>query len=170
MLLRDKVKPINIQKPFMFPPPCDEKFGANSFRQEKGFATLLAVLFIFAIGVSIAIFSLALATGSSRFALDIKRSKDAQSLADLCAESAIQKIKADPYFTGMENLSFSEGDCSYTITSEVVDAAIDWQVDSSGTAASATRKVRLVLSGTIPPEPNLPVPNLDSWREVASFD
>jgi hypothetical protein len=151
----------------MLPPPCAKKFGAN-FRPQGGFATLLAVLFIFAIGVSIAIFSLTLAIGSSRFALDLKRSKDAQALADLCAESAIQKIKGSPYFTGTESLSFSEGDCSYVITSEIADTAIDWQVDSSGTAASAVRKVRLRLSGTIPPEPDLPVPNLDSWREVAN--
>ena len=152
----------------MLPLPCATKLK-NNFQPQKGFATLLAVLFIFAIGVSIAVFSLTLAIGSSRFALDIQRSKDAQALADLCAESSIQKIKDDPYFTGTENLSFSDGDCSYAVTSETVDTAIEWQVDSSGTAASAARKVHLDLSGTIPPEPDLPAPTLDSWREVVDF-
>jgi len=153
----------------MLPPLCAEKISKKS-PSGRGFATLLAILAIFAIGVSVAIFSLSLGIGSSRFTIDIKHSKDALSLSDLCVESAIQKIKDSPYFTGTENLSFSEGDCSYTITSEIVDTAIDWQVDSLGSASSAVRKVRLQLSGTIPPAPDLPVPTLDSWREVASFD
>jgi hypothetical protein len=138
--------------------------------EKKGFATLLAILAIFAIGTTVAVFSLSLAIGSSRLALDLSKSKKSQALADQCAELAVQKIKNSPGFTGTENFSYEWGECEYTVTSEIVSGTINWQIDSSGLSGGAVRKVRLTLSATIPPEPDLPVPILDSWREVASFD
>ncbi len=145
----------------MLPQPCAEK---------KGFATLLAILAIFAIGTTVAVFALSLAIGSSRLALDLSKAKTAQALAYQCAELAVQKIKDSPDFTGTENFSYGWGTCEYIVTSEIVGGTIDWQIDSSGTSGDAARKVRLAFSATIPLPPNLPIPILDSWREAASFD
>lgn len=136
----------------------------------KGFATLLAIMAIFAIGTVAAVFSLSLAIGSSHFAVDLVQSKKAQALADQCAELAARKIKDSPDYTGTESFSHEWGECGYSVASETADGVITWQIDALGTNGGAQRKVRAEYSATIPPEPDPPVPLLDLWREVADFD
>ena len=152
----------------MPPPLCAKKILPN-FQPKKGFATLLAILVILAAGVSFALLSLSLATGLTRSTLDLEKYKEAQTLTDLCAELSIEKIRDDPNFTGEENFSFDGDECNYTISSNIEAGSIEWQVNAEGLASGAVRKIQLSLEGTVPPEPELPLPVLSSWREVASF-
>src|SRR3989344_8323101 len=86
--------------------------------QAHGYVTLISAIIISLISSTIAVSLLLLGLSSSRTSFALVQSKQAASLADACAEEALQQIRSSLTFTGTGSLSLGNGSCSYTVTSQ----------------------------------------------------
>lgn len=127
---------------------------------EQGFITLLSILIVGAVGVAIALSLLLLGIGSSRSSFAIEQSDQAKGLANACADEALQQIRDSTPFTGTGNLTFGQGTCTYTVTSQ---GGQNRTVTASGTVGTIVRKVKVIIS-TINPQITV-----TSWQEVNDF-
>lgn len=126
----------------------------------RGFAVLFSVIVLGAIGATI---SIALLTQAIQFERDTvlsAQSTKAQSLANACAEYALNALRADQNYAGNETVSIGDASC--------VILALDGSgntktIKTTSTVGTATRKVRITTSQTTP---NI---ILSQWREVADF-
>jgi len=139
---------------------------------QKGFLTLMGALIVAAVGLSISISLLMLGLATSRTSFVIEQSYQASSLADACAEEALQQIfdsmagedpEADPPvvktpYTGTGNLNMGQGTCTFTVSDNGT------KITASGTVGTdtITRKSQIIL-GSVSPITIL------SWQEVSDF-
>jgi len=127
---------------------------------KSGFVLLLSVLIVGAVGLSVASTFLLLGVDSSRTSLDFIRSKQARSLADACAEEALEKIWESTVYSGSGNLTFGAGTCAYT----VIDlGGSNRQINASGTVSNIVRRVKILINQVNP------TIGISSWQEVADF-
>lgn len=127
---------------------------------KPGFVLLISVLIVGAVGLSVASTFLLLGIDATRTGLNFIQGKQARSLADACAEEALEKIWESTAYTGSGNLTFGAGSCSYT----VIDlGGSNRQINASGVVSSATRKVKILINQI---NPSIGV---SSWQEVADF-
>jgi len=129
-------------------------------RHRKGYVILLSVLIVGAIGLSVATTFLLLGVDSSRTGLDFLRGKQARSLADACAEEALQIIWGNNSYAGTSNLVIGSQACTYTVVNL---GGTSREIDASATVAPATRKVKVLINQLNPQI------NVTSWQEVGSF-
>jgi len=132
----------------------------KAFLNSDGYITLISVLVVGAIGVAITTSLLLFGLGSSRSSFAIEQSAQARSLADACAEEALQEIRDSTPYTGSDNLSLGQGDCDYTVTS---GGGQNRTIDASGTVGTVQRKVKISINAI---NPSI---NITSWQEVADF-
>lgn len=126
----------------------------------KGFITLLSILIVGAVGVAIALSLLLLGIGSSRSSFAIEQSDQAKGLANACADEALQQIRDSTPFTGTGSLTFGQGTCSYTVTSQ---GGQNRTIASSGTVGTIVRKVKVIINKINPQI------TATSWQEVDNF-
>lgn len=126
----------------------------------RGFATLISILIISAVGLSVVVSLLLLSIASSRTSFSYEQSLQARWLATACAEEAMQQIRDATSFTGMGNLTLGQGTCSYAVTSQ---GGQNRTIAATGTVSSTIRKVRVVISKITP------TITVTSWQEVADF-
>lgn len=126
-------------------------------QNSSGYITLLSILVVGAVGIAVTISLVLLGLGSSRTSFAVEQSNQAKGLANACAEEALQQIRDSTPFTGTGNLSFGQGTCTYTVTSQ---GGSNRTVDATGTAGSILRKVRVIVS-TINPSIGI-----SSWQEI----
>lgn len=127
-------------------------------KNEHGYVALIAVLVIGAASLAIGLTLLTTGTDSQRAALITQQSAQARSLADACAEEALQQIYTEASFTGTASLSQGQGSCTYTITNT---GGANRVIDTSGSVKSVVRKVKVyvtITSSSI---------SITSWQEVA---
>jgi four helix bundle protein len=136
------------------PPP------ATHHLPPKGFILLLSVLIVGAVALGIALSAVLLSTDSHRTSLAILQSNQARSLADACAEQALEAIRVDDGFTGTGNLTLGQGSCSYTVTDL---GGENRNVESTGTVANVTRRVELNIDQIST------MINISTWEEVDTF-
>jgi hypothetical protein len=129
-------------------------------RWRDGYVTLVSVLILSAVGLSLAVGLLMHGLGAARNALAIEHSTQARGLAQACAEAGLDAIKLTPNFTGTVNLVFSQGTCTYTITSQ---AGQNRTVDAIGVVGDNTRRKKVLVTRTTP------TIILSAWQEVADF-
>lgn len=146
---------MNTAKRFMVLPPY-----VRIWNLESGFATLVSVLLVGAIGLTIAVSLLLLGIGASRTSFAQEQSYQAKALADACAEEALQQIHNSTPFTGSRSLTLGQGSCSYTVTSQ---GGQNRTITTSGAVSSMTRRVRVVIDQINP------TIQVTSWQEVANF-
>lgn len=134
----------------MPPLPCD----LNQFRQ-KGFSLLLAVLVFGTVGSSIALYLLL--TGSRAYhAADIlKKSHQAQKLADACAELALNALSQCPTVL-TATVDIDGNQCSYLIEPRDPGAIITAQA----TVDSLVRRVKVDVTNTSSSI------QIGSWQEI----
>lgn len=118
-----------------------------SRKNSEGFITLVATLVVGAVGLSIALSLLLLGLGSSRTSLTTQQSTQARTLANACAEEALQKIRENSAFTGSGGLSIGAGTCSYSVTSGAGQAR---HIDASGTVGAIVRKLDIDITAIKP--------------------
>lgn len=126
----------------------------------QGFITLLTVLVVSAIGVAISSSLLLLGLGNARTGLALQQSKNASSLADACAEEALQQMRFATAYSGTASLTLSTGSCSYTVT---VLTGENRDVQATGTVGTIVRHVEVTVSALTPKTV------ISSWQEVAHF-
>jgi len=82
-----------------------------------GYITLMLVLIIGALGLGIAISLILRGIGISQSSLTEERSALSIAYAESCAENALGTIRGFTPFTGTGTQTFSNGTCSYLVTS-----------------------------------------------------
>lgn len=124
----------------------------------KGYATLVSILVIGAIGLSVVTSLILLGANSSRTSFAIEQGNQAKSLANACAEEALQQIWNLDTFSGTGNLTFGQGSCSFVVTSDVVPKTIV----ATGTVDTTVRRVSIIVDSLHPYVHTL------SWQEIAN--
>ena len=132
------------------------KLTANT----SGFITLISVLIAGAVGVGIVTSLILLGLGSSRTSFALIQSNQAKTLANACAEEALQQIRDSTPFSGTGNLTLGAGTCTYTVTKLTGQ---NRTITGSGTVGTIIRKISISLDKITP---NI---NITSWQEVADF-
>lgn len=122
---------------------------------------ILAVLITTTVGASIASAVLLSGIGTTRSGVITQQSVQARSLANACAEEALQKLRESVYYTGDEMLAFSFGSCQILPISGVGNT--NRTVETTGSVGTVVRKVRIVIAQVHP------AILLSSWLEVADF-
>ena len=126
-------------------------------KNDSGYITLISVLVVGAVGVAIALSLILLGTGSSRTSFANERSNQSKALANACAEEAFQQIRDSTPFTGSGTLTFGQGVCSYTVTSQ---GGQNRTITTSGTVGTIIRKVNIIINKINP------AIIVTSWQEV----
>lgn len=126
--------------------------------RQEGYVALLAVLIVGAVALTISLTLLTSGTDSQRMALALQRSAQARSLADACAEEALQQIYNNSAFTGTNPLTMGQGSCSYTVTNTGGSNRV---IDGTGTVSGVVRKVKVYVTITASSL------SVTSWQEVA---
>lgn len=127
---------------------------------EDGYAALLGVLVIGAVTALATVSILLSGMQSSRTSFAFQQSAQAQSLADACAEEALQVIRDEVSYIGSDSLSFETGSCNYTVSFR---NGQNRAITAEGFVGSMVRKIEIKIS-QINPEITV-----DSWQEVADF-
>ena len=128
--------------------------------RQKGYITLLSVLVVGAVGVAVTTSLILLGLGSSRTSFALEQSNQTKSLANACAEEALQQIRDSTQFTGSGSLTIGQGTCSYTVASQ---GGQNRTIDVSGTVGSIVRKAKVIISKITP------LFAITSWQEVSDF-
>lgn len=82
-----------------------------------GYVTLLAVIIVGSFSLAVATVLLRHTADTSKATTISINSVSARNMADACIEEALQQIHDDLIFSGTGNLTFSQGNCSYTVSS-----------------------------------------------------
>jgi len=125
-----------------------------------GFATLISILIVGAIGLSIAVSLLLLGISSSRTSFAREQSFQAKALSDACAEEALQRIRDATTFTGSLEFPLGRGVCHFTVISAGGQSRT---IQAIGAVGSMTRRVRVIIDQINP------TIQTTSWQEVAIF-
>ena len=129
----------------------------SSRKNQEGFATIMAVLIVGAIGVAVAIGFLTRGIEASKDSNSIQYAYQAKSLADQCAEIGLQKIRDSATYIGTGDSSNDAGTCTYSVSSL---GGTRRNIDSVGTVQGLTKKVLVEIDGIFPK-----IIIID-WREV----
>ncbi len=133
-----------------------------SFKKLKfnnGFASILAVIILGAVGVSIVSSVILFGLGFSRNSFSLEQYYQSKSLASACSEEALQQIK-DSNFIGNGNLVLGQGSCDYFILDKGGEVR---EINSYGTVGSVIRKIQIEVDQINP------TINIISWRDVSDF-
>lgn len=132
----------------------------DTVAEPRGYVALLAVLVVGAVGVAVVTSVILLGIGSARTSASVERSGQAKGLANACVEEALQQIRDSTPFSGTATLTFGLGSCTYTVTNT---GGANRTIDSSGTAATVVRKVKVLITQINP------TITVASWQEVADL-
>lgn len=123
----------------------------------RGYVALISVLIVGAIGVVVVTGVILLGLSWSRTSLTLQQAFQAKTLADACAEDALQQIKDSTPFSGNGTLTLGQGSCAYTVTN---NGAQNRSIVSVGVVGAAVRRVAVTLDKISPSI------NVTSWQEV----
>ncbi len=138
-----------------------QKHFTQQRRSGNGYTMILAVVITTVVGAGIATTVLLSGLGISRSGLVTQQSMQARSLANACAEEALQKLRESLYYNGDETLTFSAGSCQILPISGTGNT--QRTVKTTGSVGSVVRKVRIVIAQVHP------TISLSSWLEVGDF-
>jgi hypothetical protein len=137
----------------------------NSVNNTRGFAQIITIVFLSAIGMSIALVFLPIGLSSARVTTAMKDGLLAEASARSCGEIALLSLADDPMFSG--EVSHDSGGISCvasTETSSLPDDTLGFVVESTGTSQEYTSTVQItgiMASGT--------PPSVTEWIEGVSF-
>ena len=140
--------------------PLDSLNMSNKQAKPAGYVTLISVLVVGAVGVAIVLSLILLGLSMSRSSFAYEQYGQARSLADACVEEGLQQIRSSTPFVGNGNLTFGQGTCTYTVTSQGGSART---VQAVGTVGVIVRRVEVIIDAI---NPTL---NVVTWKEVAEF-
>lgn len=126
-------------------------------KNNSGFATLMAVLIVGAIGAAVAVAFLSRGIEASKNTLSIQAAYQARSLADQCAEIALDSIRANSDFLGSGESSSPAGTCTYAVSTL---GGTRRNIDTTGKSGDTTKKVLVEIQGIFPKI------LIISWREI----
>lgn len=127
---------------------------------KRGYITLVSVLVLGAAGLSITLSMLLLGIDASKHSLIYLNGNKALSMAEACAEEALEVIKENSSFAGSGNLTFGGGSCSYDV---INTGGSTRSIASSGSIDTIVRRISIIIDAV---EPEI---HIASWQEVADF-
>jgi shikimate 5-dehydrogenase len=125
-----------------------------------GFAILISVLIVGAIGAAIATALLLFGAGTARSRITLEQSARAKAFASACTEEALQQIRDATSFTGSATLNWPEGSCTYTVTNQ---GGSNRTIVVSSTVGVVIRRARAVIDSINP------AVRVVTWQEVGEF-
>lgn len=126
---------------------------------KRGFATLLAVLIVGAIGTVVVLALLQLGFGAAHNSLLTQRRYQAKMLADACVEKVLDDIITTPTYTGTQTITLGAGNCSVTVTGATVPKTIQ----STGTVDNVVQRATVTVTQVAP------TITITTWQYVAVF-
>lgn len=129
-------------------------------KNNSGFAVLIGVLIVGAFGVAVALYLVLSGLYSYQNSFVREQSAQAKTLANACAESALNHIQLCSTTNGTGSVQIDGQTCSYEI---IINSEQTRIVQSSATVGSAVRKVKVLVSQIYP------LVVVESWQEVADF-
>lgn len=127
---------------------------------KEGYTTLVSVLVVGAVCAVIATSLLLFGVSSAKTVVALERSHRAKAFVNTCMEEALQQISDSTSFTGTATLSWPEGVCMYTVTSQ---GGQNRTVIASSTVGAVIRRSRAFVSGINP------TIQITSWQEVGNL-
>lgn len=143
---------IIIQKFFMDQRLCENK--------NKGYAALMGVLIVGAVGLAISLMVIVFGTDSLRATNSIQDSAQARSAVNLCLEEALQEIRNSMPFEGTGDFVLNNSACSFEV---IVENGQNRTIQAIGEAGTSIVRVKVEIDSI---NPNI---NITSWKEVADF-
>lgn len=139
----------------------DIKYTPNRLPANKrGFATLLAVLIVGAIGTVVVLALLQLGFGAAHNSLLTQRRYQAKMLADACVEKVLDDIiTTTPTYTGTQTITLGAGNCSVTVTG----AGVPKTIQSTGTVDNISQRTTVTVTQVAP------TITITTWQYVAAF-
>lgn len=119
----------------------------------------IAIVFTLFVTLTSVVFATALANhGVHRLAnvRTIDASMRAKQYANACAETALANVASTVLGSGSGSLTFSDGSCTYTLTSPLLATRT---IVSTGVSGTATRKVQVGVTLTT-------ILSITEWREI----
>ncbi|OGE86657.1 MAG: hypothetical protein A3J48_01815 [Candidatus Doudnabacteria bacterium RIFCSPHIGHO2_02_FULL_46_11] len=101
----------------------------------------MTILVVGAIASSIALTLLLSGTNLTRSSFSSVQAAQAKSVADACAEAALERIDDNGSYSGTTNLTVAGADCSYTVTA---GSGSERTITTRGTVGQITREVNIV--------------------------
>jgi hypothetical protein len=126
--------------------------------KKRGYISLMSVIILGSLGAAVSTSVMLLGLGSSRSGYAYDQSNRALLLADACIEEGLQKVREDDEYVGSGEITFSLGECSYTVENITGSQK---RVFASGVVGENTRRASVETSSLRPQI------TIDSWREVA---
>ena len=128
--------------------------------KKNGYALILTVIVLGSVVLSLSLYFSWLSGVLFRGGNGLHASKQAEYLAETCAEKALQRIWDNSAFVGTETLNDFGGSCS----AQVIDlGGENRQIQAVGSVGDSRRKLQVVLDAV-----NSRV-GIVSWREVGDF-
>ena len=131
-----------------------------NIKKSDGYLILLSVMIIGAVSLAIVISMLLSGLGTSRTSFAHQQSVQAKALVNACVNEALQQIRDNTAFTGSNNLSLGQGDCTYTVTNT---GGENRTIQASSTVGLIIRKTQATVSQI---NPSI---TIASWQEVSAF-
>lgn len=125
-------------------------------KNNRGYTTLLSVIILVAIGASVVTSMILLGTANTGSSLKNQQSNIAKGYANACVEDALLRIQQNVAYSGVQNLSFSNGSCTSTVTGTAPNKSIT----VTATVDTVVRKLQITINQT---SPNL---NVSQWAET----
>jgi hypothetical protein len=123
----------------------------------RGYITLLSVLVVGAIGTAVAASLILLGLNSSSTSFTYQQMHQAKSLANACAEEALEEIRGSSSFVGTGNLSIGLGTCTYEVTNTGAESRL---IKTIGTVGTVVRKTSITIIAINP------LIIVSSWQEL----
>jgi hypothetical protein len=123
----------------------------------NGYITLLSILVVGVIGVAVTTSIILLGLSSSNTSFSYQKMHQAKSLANACAEEALQQIRDLSAYVGSSSLTQGQGSCTYTVTNTGGDTR---QINTTGTVGTVIRKNTVNISAITP------LIIISSWQEI----
>ncbi|MDD4287056.1 MAG: hypothetical protein PHO20_00505 [Candidatus Peribacteraceae bacterium] len=130
-------------------------------RARCGYIFLLSIIMVGAVAVATLGSLLMIGVGSLQIGFTVRQSEQARLLAQTCAERALRALWEDTSYTGVEELTFDEGQCDIL---RVGGSGNDGRsVCAEGRVGPTVRRYEILL------ERILPSIRVSVWREVEQF-
>jgi len=136
---------------------CDINMQNKKILKQNGFVTMFSVLVLGVVALAITSSVLLSGLGSSMTGFTIEKSGKAKSLANLCAEAALQEIRNSTPFFGVNTINIGSDYCVYTV---VDNGAENRTITGEGAVGTVVRKVLITIDQI---NPSI---NITSWQEV----
>ena len=122
--------------------------------------TLLAVLIVMAVTLTITVTMLILGVGTAKTGIIVQKSWQTKSLANACAEEALQHLRDQNSYAGADRLEFETGYCEFAVQNTGSGAIVNAWGNTDG---RIVRKVKVTI------DTFNPVMNVARWQEVSEF-